>query len=126
MLVLGAGGGFGTAFVQLARDAGASYVAATCTNEAMMKSVGVDRVIDHRKEQWWSDSEFLTKQFDVVVDAAEGKAAWERVKAKSSPLKPGKDGGRFLAVVMPNPAQVRCSRAAEWLACADSRVLQLC
>jgi len=105
VLVLGAGGGFGTAFVQLARDAGASYVAATCTNEAMQKSIGVDRVIDHRTEQWWTDADFLKEPFDVIVDAAEGKVAWERAKAKSSPLKSGKNGGRFLAVVMPNPTQ---------------------
>ena len=73
----------------------------------MLKSLGVDRVINHRKEQWWADPEFLKEPFDLVVDAAEGKVAWDRVRAKPSCLKAGKDGGRFLAVVMPNPAQVR-------------------
>ena len=109
VLVLGAGGGFGTAFVQLARDAGASYIAATSTNEAMLKNLGVDRIVNHQKEQWWNDPEFLSKPFDLVVDAAEGKAAWDRVRSEPSPLKSGKDGGRFLAVAMPNPTQVRCS-----------------
>lgn len=85
------------------RVAGATYVAATSTDKALMTSLGVDKVIDHLHEEWWKDPEFKENPLDVIVDAAEGKVAWER--AKTGILKSGSKGGRFLAVAMPNPAQ---------------------
>ena len=80
----------GTAAVQLARTAefGASFVAATSTDTALLASLGVDRPIDYAREEWWSLPEFMAGgdgegegglPFDVIIDCAEGVTAWQRV-----------------------------------------------
>lgn len=56
VLVLGGSGGVGTFFVQMARNATASYIASTSTDKEMLQSLGVDRVIDYTKEKWRGDS----------------------------------------------------------------------
>lgn len=73
VLLLGGSGGVGTFFVQYAKLQGASFVAATSTQSELLQSLGVDRVIDYRTENWWElDSEFQEQPFDVVVDLVNG------------------------------------------------------
>ena len=99
VLVLGGSGGVGTAMVQLARTAefGASYVAATSTDVGLLASLGVDRPIDYSQEDWSRLDEFVARPFDVIIDCAEGVAAWRRVRDGSGVLRAG---GRFVAVVL--------------------------
>jgi NADPH:quinone reductase-like Zn-dependent oxidoreductase len=96
VLVLGASGGVGTFLVQLARNAGADYIAATSTAAKLLESLGVDRVINYNEEDWWDVSEFQATPFDVVFDLGVGKKeAW--IKAKTSKvLKSGWNGGRYV------------------------------
>ncbi|KAA8497768.1 NADPH-dependent alkenal/one oxidoreductase, chloroplastic [Porphyridium purpureum] len=102
VLVLGAAGGVGSCIVQLLKVPGvggsdSTHVTATsATKEGkdLLMSLGVDRVIDYSLEKWWETSDL---PFDVIVDCAEGTSAWQH--ACDGALKPGKDGGRFLALV---------------------------
>lgn len=98
LLVLGGSGGVGSAVVQLARTAefGASFVAATSSDTALLTSLGVDRPIDYRREEWWSLDEFVARPFNVIIDCAEGQSAWYRIQ-RGGVLKAG---GSFLAVVL--------------------------
>lgn len=96
VLVLGGSGGVGSAALQLARDAGAGYIAATSTDAELMVELGVDRAVDYREENFWEVPEFAAEKFDVVLDCAVGEEAW---KVAGNVLKPGREGGRFLAVV---------------------------
>lgn len=98
VLVLGGSGGVGSLVVQLARRAGAAYVAATSTQGEMLRGLGVDRVVDYREEDWAAVAEFRAERFDVVIDCAVGRAAWEN-PGLGSVVKNGKEGGRFVAVV---------------------------
>lgn len=99
VLILGGSGGVGTAAVQLARanEFGASFVAATSSDTALLMSLGVDRAINYHEEEWWRLAEFVASPFDVVIDCAEGVHAWRRVSDGRGVLK---SGGRFLAVVL--------------------------
>eukprot|EP00171_Calliarthron_tuberculosum_P010239 IDg10239t1 len=98
ILVLGGSGGVGSAAVQLARHAGAAFVAATSTDEAFLRSIGVDRPIDYTKEDWSAVPELSQNKLDVVIDCAEGKRAWFNPRLHDV-LKRGTEGGRFVAVV---------------------------
>lgn len=98
VLVLGGSGGVGSLAVQLVRRAGAGYVAATSTQGEMLRGLGVDRVVDYREEDWAAVSEFREQRFDVVIDCAQGRSAWEN-PGLASVVKNGKEGGRFVAVV---------------------------
>lgn len=66
VLVVGASGAVGTMAVQLARLAGAS-VTGVCSaaNAELVRSLGAERVIDHRT----ADVATLPDRFDVVLDA---------------------------------------------------------
>lgn len=86
--------------VQLARLSGASFVAATSTDKALLTSLRVDRAIDYRKENWWELEEFLTSPLDVVVEVTSGGqrgAAWHRART-GRVVKPGRSGGRFVSL----------------------------
>lgn len=52
VLVLGGAGGVGSAAVQFAKLAGASFVAATTTQAALLTRLGADAVVDYRTEGW--------------------------------------------------------------------------
>lgn len=97
ILVLGGGGGLGTFIIQMARAAGASFVAATSTDEELMKRLKVDRFINYKNESWWEIEEFQTPEglFDKVFDCAEGVKAWK----KCNVLKSGIYGGCWYAYV---------------------------
>ena len=74
VLVIGAAGGVGYNVLQYAKLYGASFIAAVSTQQDRCDSLGVDRVIDYRKEKWWEMSEFQSKdsKFDVVFDLVDG------------------------------------------------------
>lgn len=78
ILVLGGSGGVSTFFVQLARNAGASYIACTSTQQDLLLSLGVDRVIDYRTEQWWEVPEYQEEPFDVIFDTVGGREPWKQ------------------------------------------------
>jgi len=86
ILVLGGSGGVSTFFVQLARNAGASYIACTSTQEELLTSLGVDCVIDYRTQQWWEMREFALQPFDVILDTVGGREPWIQAR-KTRTLK---------------------------------------
>jgi len=101
VLVLGGSGGVGTCVVQLAKHFGASFVAATSTQEDLVKELGADVVINYQLKNWWSpevvDQSFEGKPFDVIFDCAEGYQAWQRLNGRL--LKKGWSGGRYVTYV---------------------------
>jgi len=102
ILVLGGSSAVGLGIVQLARDAGASFIAATSTDEPLLTSLGADMVIDYRTQNWWEISEFKTNPFDKIFDCAEGYSSWLHAK-DGGLLKTGLKGGCFIGVVADNP-----------------------
>eukprot|EP00172_Hildenbrandia_rubra_P000397 Plantae.Rhodophyta-Hildenbrandia_rubra.ctg11914.p1 GENE.Plantae.Rhodophyta-Hildenbrandia_rubra.ctg11914~~Plantae.Rhodophyta-Hildenbrandia_rubra.ctg11914.p1 ORF type:complete len:356 (+),score=55.24 Plantae.Rhodophyta-Hildenbrandia_rubra.ctg11914:296-1363(+) len=95
VLVIGGSGGVGSSLIQIVKDVGASYVASVSTDEEMMKSLGVNRNVNYRKQAWWDIADFKANKFDVILDCAEGIKAWKNCKPV---LKSGSKGGRFIAV----------------------------
>ncbi|KAL1496202.1 hypothetical protein AB1Y20_002101 [Prymnesium parvum] len=98
LLILGGSGGVGTAAIQLARTAefNVSFLAATSSDTALLRSLGVDRPVNYSSENWYDLPEFHEAPFDVIIDCAVGVAAWRRANVRSSVLR---RGGRWLAVV---------------------------
>jgi len=82
--------------VQQARLKGASYVAAVSTDDALMRDLGVDKTIDYRTHRWEDVKEWQDTKFDVIIDLAVGKKAWDQCQPV---LKGCRDSGRFVAVV---------------------------
>jgi NADPH:quinone reductase-like Zn-dependent oxidoreductase len=97
VLVLGGSGGIGTLLVQMLKGKEASYIAATSTDTALMKELGVDRAMDYTKENWWELKEWKDDQFDCIIDVAEGRSGWKKAPPV---LKSGRKGGRFIAGIM--------------------------
>jgi 2-methylene-furan-3-one reductase len=102
ILVLGGSSAVGSGIVQLAKDAGASFIAATSTDEPLLTSLGADMVIDYRTQNWWEIPEFKTNPFDTIFDCAEGYNAWLHAK-DDGVLKTGLKGGCFIGVIADNP-----------------------
>jgi len=90
VLVYGASGSVGSYAVQLAKHFG-SYVAGVCStrNLDMVKSLGVDRAIDYKNE----DYTLLEEEFDIVLDAV-GKTTKKQAKKVLNP------NGTFVSVNM--------------------------
>lgn len=108
VMVLGGSGGVGTALVQLVKDSGASFIAATSTDEPLMKSLGTDVVIDYRTTKWWEIPDFKKQPFDLVVDCVGWRDEW-READHYGVLKPGRKGGRYLAIAKEEAiAQTAC------------------
>lgn len=102
VLVLGGSGGVGTTLIQIAKKViGVDTVIATSTDEHLVQhTLGADHCIDYTKENWWeSDIVNKLKPFDAVIDCAEGANAWNQC-LQHGIVKPKKQGGRFLAVVL--------------------------
>lgn len=104
VLVLGGTGGVGCFVVQLAKSAGASFVAATSSQPELALALGADRAVDYAAEQWWDLPEFMgdENRFDVVVDLVGGKESWKQAK-RCKVVKSGRHGGRFATTTFDNP-----------------------
>lgn len=81
VLLLGASGGVGTFLCQYVKLRNPSFMAATSTQEELVKSLGVDVVIDYRTVNWWELPDYqqspTTKssgtRFNVVFDLVNGQ-----------------------------------------------------
>lgn len=104
VLILGASGGVGTFLVQMAKNMmGASYVAATSTDETLIKSLGADRVVNYGQENWWDITDYQQEPFDVIFDLGVAKyEGWQKA-CSSKCLKKGKDGGKYVTTMGDNP-----------------------
>jgi NADPH:quinone reductase-like Zn-dependent oxidoreductase len=90
ILIIGAGGSFGTYAVQLAKRAGAEVVAVDGAGKLeMLRELGADQVIDYTKRDFTDG----TGDFDIVFDVV-GRAPFGRV------VRLLRHGGRY---VMANP-----------------------
>eukprot|EP00448_Togula_jolla_P021073 CAMPEP_0170570920 /NCGR_PEP_ID=MMETSP0224-20130122/1381_1 /TAXON_ID=285029 /ORGANISM="Togula jolla, Strain CCCM 725" /LENGTH=342 /DNA_ID=CAMNT_0010893257 /DNA_START=68 /DNA_END=1096 /DNA_ORIENTATION=- len=98
VLVLGGSGGVGSCLVQLAKHAGASFVATTSTNADLLRSLGADDVIDYRSKNWWEVPEYIAEPFDFVFDTV----GLDMKRNAGHVLKSGWRGGKFLALVLMN------------------------
>eukprot|EP00040_Diaphanoeca_grandis_P039167 m.258318 g.258318 ORF g.258318 m.258318 type:complete len:357 (+) comp36416_c0_seq1:384-1454(+) len=101
VLVIGGSGGVGSMVVQMARNAGAAFIAVTSTNTDLVKSLGADLAIDYRDEKWWLNNQIRAQPLDAVIDCAEGVTAWRQARA-AGVLKTGRRGGKWVAVVPEN------------------------
>jgi len=125
VLVLGGGGGVGTALLQLLKnEANAGFVATTASapQAELLASLGADRVIDYTKEAWSESPEFVSNPFDVVIDCAEGLSGWEAAK-RSRGVKRGGEGGRFIAVSSDDP-HMQIHNAAQLAAFSATTLLR--
>lgn len=115
VMVLGGSGGVGTTLVQLTKHAGASFVAATSTQNDLLKSLGVDRVIDYRETNWWEMPEFKERPFDLVFDLVGGRDLW--LNARSGGALKGAWGknGRYITFATDTPKFIIHNY---WQACA--------
>lgn len=88
VLLLGASGGLGTFLCQYIKLHGASHLAATTTQKELATSLGVDRVIDYRSENWWElESEYQEHPFDVVIDFVNGPLNWKMATSGTKVFK---------------------------------------
>lgn len=100
VLVLGGSGGVGTAAIQLAKRAGASFIVTTSTQKELSASLGADLVLDYREKDWWTQKEFFDNKLDVIIDAVGGNGHW---KKSQKVLKTKNEGGKFVAVCGDDP-----------------------
>ena len=92
ILIIGASGGIGSSAVQLAKHFGAQVTGVCSTaNVDMVKSLGADRVIDYKQENFTQSEE----RYDIVFDTV-GKSSFSRAKRV---LKP--DGIYLTTVLSP-------------------------
>lgn len=90
ILIIGASGSIGSSAVQLARHFGAEVTGVCSTaNVDMVKSLGADRVIDYRKEDFTQSGE----QYNIVFDTV-GKSSFSAAKRVL------KQGGTYLTTVV--------------------------
>jgi NADPH:quinone reductase-like Zn-dependent oxidoreductase len=100
VLVIGASGGVGTFAVQLARVFGAAVTAVCSTTKVeMVRSLGVDHVIDYQREDF-ADGE---QRYDVILDIG-GNSSLSRLRRALAPkgtlvFVGGETGGRWLGGV---------------------------
>lgn len=74
ILVIGAGGSFGTYAVQLARHAGADVVAVDAGGKlALLRELGAGRVVDHAEADWTDGLGDFDIVFDVICRAPFGR-----------------------------------------------------
>lgn len=72
VLILGAGGGVGSAAVSIAKQLGAKDIVAVCSTKDVEKvrQLGANSVIDRRKSKGWESDPHLQGSFDIVLDAS--------------------------------------------------------
>lgn len=96
VLILGGSGGVGTFLIQLASNAGASYIATTSTDEQLCHSLGADHVINYKKQNFWDIPAFKKDPFDVIFDLGVGRYySWKQAK-DSKILKNGWNSGKYV------------------------------
>jgi len=106
VLVLGGSGGVGSCCVQLAKIAGASFVAATSTQVKLLEEeLKADRAINYKEVDWWSIAEFQEQPFDCIIDCVGGGGHFGKAGANRV-LKSGGSGGKFIAVVGDEPEPI--------------------
>jgi len=109
VLINGASGAVGTAAVQLAKHFGAEVTAiSSAANHELVRSLGADRVIDYKKEDFTQNG----VAYDLIMDTV-GNVPWSRAKGS---LKPG---GRLLAVAGSLPDMLRMP----WVALTSDKKL---
>lgn len=87
VLINGAGGGAGTIAVQIAKSLGAEVIGVdNGEKQDMMRSIGADRVIDYKREDFTQNGE----RYDVILDLAAHRSVFECKRA----LRPG---GRYVS-----------------------------
>ncbi|MDT5015268.1 MAG: hypothetical protein QOD39_1428 [Mycobacterium sp.] len=87
VLIHAAAGGVGTAAIQLAKPTGVEiHGTASPGKHQALTDMGVDRVIDYRRDGWWKD----LPPYDIVLDAIGGASLRRSYKL----LRPG---GRLVA-----------------------------
>ena len=82
VLVIGAGGGIGTAAVQVAKANGAKVIAVTSSEEKerVLKNIGADHVVNYKENPDWGKAVYVLngKQgVDITVDST-GEKVWEQ------------------------------------------------
>lgn len=93
ILIYGASGSTGTYAVQLAKSFGAEVTGVCSTaNVEMVRSIGADRVIDYKKDDFTEDGKVYDVVFDAVdkIPSSRGKKA---LKKAGVYLNVGKDSG---------------------------------
>jgi NADPH:quinone reductase-like Zn-dependent oxidoreductase len=107
VLVVGSSGGVGTAAVQLARHFGAQVTGVCSTsNLELVRSLGVDRVIDYTRDDFTRSGE----RYDLIVDTA-GTAPFSRCQGSLV------DGGRLLVILGSLPEMLR----APWVSLTTTK-----
>ncbi|AII50650.1 NAD(P)-dependent alcohol dehydrogenase [Hymenobacter sp. APR13] len=94
VLINGASGGVGSFAVQIARALGAGEITGVCgpDNQELVRTLGADRVLNHKEHDFTTDH----SRYDLVFDAA-GKSSFSASKAALRRL------GRYVTT-MPDPA----------------------
>lgn len=125
VLVLGGSGGVGTALVMLLHrhiqqqqheeqdengddvkggKSKVGVVVTTSTQKDLMTRLGASHVVDYTKEDWHESAAVRAHApYDVVIDCAVGQQTWTALQPGGKAhglVKPARDGGRFLAVVI--------------------------
>jgi NADPH:quinone reductase-like Zn-dependent oxidoreductase len=111
VLVNGASGGVGTYAVQIAKSFGATVTGVCSTaNVELVRSLGADRVIDYRIEDYAADG----AQYDLLVDLAAYRPLVEALSA----VRPG---GRYVLVGGAPSATYRVMIFGGWYAWRSGR-----
>jgi len=88
ILILGAGGGVGTALIQLAKVAGANVLAASSSwKHKRLKEMGADKCIDYRQDDWERLIHDHTggNGADIIIDPL-GAKSWKKMIDCLAPL----------------------------------------
>lgn len=108
ILVLGAGGGVGSHFVQLAREKGASYICGVSQSpdRLLAAPLNCDDAVDYTKENVFESEKYQKDPFDTIIDFASG--GWPQLteaanKKLPSIVKPSSMGGRFITFTPDQP-----------------------
>ena len=108
VLILGAGGGIGSHFCQLARLQGASYICGVSrAPERLLKSpLSCDDAVDYTQENIYESQKYQQEPFDTIIDLACG--GWPELVQNHrnklpSIVKPACLGGRYITITGDRP-----------------------